>query len=100
MRAASTGWPTAHLGPAATQMERRRGVKTRLGDENRAAENRNRDLAAMQAEQKGLDFAIEMEKRRLAEEREKARWARAPCPAAPPANESDQPRRGLGAPAY
>lgn len=51
--------PTQHLGLAASQMERR-GERTRIGDENRAAAAFNR----LQARAKVIDLAIEREKRR------------------------------------
>ncbi|MCB0104501.1 MAG: MobA/MobL family protein, partial [Caldilineaceae bacterium] len=59
--------PTKHLGPDATEMERR-GEATRIGDENRAAEYWNRELAEMEQQEKVIDRAIEREKRRLVTE--------------------------------
>ena len=59
--------PTKHLGPDATEMERR-GEATRIGDENRQAEYWNRDLAELEQQEKIIDLAIEREKRRIAQE--------------------------------
>ena len=59
--------PTKHLGPDATEMERR-GEQTRIGDENREAEYWNRELAELEQQEKIIDLAIEREKRRIAQE--------------------------------
>ena len=68
--------PTKHLGPDATEMERR-GEPTRIGDENRDAEHWNRELAEIEAQEKIIDLAIEREKRRIAaEQKHKAALAR------------------------
>jgi len=52
--------PTTHLGPAATEMERR-GEETERGDMNREAERRNE----LTAERQALDEAIETERERI-----------------------------------
>jgi len=57
--------PTKHLGPDASEMERR-GEESRIGDENREADNWNRDLAELEQDEKIIDLAIEREKRRIA----------------------------------
>ncbi|MGP0590995.1 MobQ family relaxase [Nitrospira sp. T9] len=59
--------PTKHLGPDATEMERR-GEPTRIGDENREAEYWNRELAELESQEKIIDLAIEREKRKIAHE--------------------------------
>lgn len=64
-----------HLGPGASELERQ-GKKTRVGDHNRAIQNWNRERAEMEADIKIIDFAIEREKRRMAE-LEKGRRAQA-----------------------
>ena len=53
--------PTRHLGPQATQMERR-GQETRIGNENRDAQAFNK----LNEQAKVIDLQIEKEKRRLA----------------------------------
>ena len=57
--------PGQHLGPEATAIERR-GEKTRIGDENRAAYTYNK-LAELDEEMQVIDLEIEREKRRLAD---------------------------------
>ena len=59
--------PTKHLGPDATEMERR-GEPTRIGDENRQADYWNRELAELESQEKIIDLAIEREKRKIAHE--------------------------------
>jgi hypothetical protein len=59
--------PTAHLGPAAMEMERR-GELSERGDFNRQAEEANRDAvqnAELMAERDTLDKAIETERDRI-----------------------------------
>ena len=64
--------PTKHLGPDATEMERR-GEESRIGNENREAENYNRERAELEQDEKIIDLAIEREKRRMAlEQKDKA----------------------------
>ena len=62
--------PTKHLGPDATEMERR-GEETRIGDENREAEYWNRELAELEQQEKIIDLAIEREKRLIAAEQKR-----------------------------
>ncbi|MCB1810898.1 MAG: MobA/MobL family protein [Candidatus Competibacteraceae bacterium] len=59
--------PGSHLGPAASQMERR-GEATRIGDENRAAHEFNR----LNQQAKVIDLAIERAKRAQAAEQRQA----------------------------
>jgi hypothetical protein len=59
--------PTTHLGPAATEMERR-GEETERGDMNRQAEDVNHGSAereSLLAERDALDNAIETERERI-----------------------------------
>jgi MobA/MobL family len=59
--------PTTHLGPAATEMERR-GEQTERGDVNRLAEQDNRDIVQnkkLVAERETLDEAISAERERI-----------------------------------
>lgn len=49
--------PTTHLGPTASEMERR-GVKTERGDVNRAVEQRNAQREAQNSELAAVDSAI------------------------------------------
>lgn len=66
--------PTNHLGPDASQMERR-GWKSRIGDENRAADEQNRKLAALHVQQEILHDVVRKEAARVAEDRAKAAQA-------------------------
>lgn len=63
--------PTKHLGPAASEMEKR-GEQTRIGDENRAAQDFNAGMQAMEAEFARLEKEIAKEEARLDAERRKA----------------------------
>ena len=60
--------PSKHLGPEATEMERR-GENSRLGDENRAADNENRKMAELEAQSELVAGAIREEAFALAEEK-------------------------------
>ncbi|MFQ5630658.1 MAG: MobA/MobL family protein, partial [bacterium] len=62
--------PSRHLGVAANEMERR-GEQTRIGDENREAEKRNRELAALKLQEQKISAAIEAEKQILKAEQER-----------------------------
>jgi len=59
--------PTSHMGKEATHMERR-GEESRVGEENREAENWNRELAELEQDEKIINLAIEREKRKIAQE--------------------------------
>lgn len=61
--------PTQHLGPDASKMERRRGLKTRIGDENRKAKEYNRKMEQMKQELLLIDAAIAEERKRLEQKR-------------------------------
>jgi len=60
--------PSIHLGVEATAMERR-GEKSRLGDENRAIDEYNREREQMDQEQRIIDAAIKHEEQRPAREK-------------------------------
>lgn len=60
--------PTKHLGPDASNMERK-GIETRIGDENREATAWNKELLELQEKHDVIILEIEREKRRLAKER-------------------------------
>lgn len=63
--------PTKHLGPSASEMERR-GAKSRIGDENRAAKAQTKKIEALKFQHGVVSETISREARRLAEERAKA----------------------------
>ena len=63
--------PSKHLGPEASQMERR-GQGSRIGNENRAAKDHNQKMAALAAQQEVLANAVKREAFKLAEEKRKA----------------------------
>lgn len=52
--------PTQHLGPIATQMERR-GTRSDIGDENRKIEKRNHRRQQLHAEHRSISAAIQRE---------------------------------------
>jgi len=58
--------PTEHLGPAASEMERR-GEESDRGDRNREVERINDEMGEAQAERDALDTAIEEERQRPSE---------------------------------
>lgn len=60
--------PSKHLGPEASGMERR-GEDSRIGNENRAAQEHNQKLAALAAQKQAIETAIKAEALRLAEEK-------------------------------
>ena len=62
--------PTHHMGPEATQMQRK-GKKSRIGEQNRAVECWNRERDEAQWQLKVVEAAIEAEKKRLAAEKAK-----------------------------
>jgi len=63
--------PTQHMGPKATQMDRK-GKETRIGRENREIEIWNRDRAEADWQLQVIEAAIEGEKKRLAREKSKS----------------------------
>jgi len=71
---------TKHLGPDASEMERR-GEHTRIGDENREAQKWNHTQAELEEDKKIIDLAVEREKRRLLREKLEKEEGKAPLPA-------------------
>ena len=63
--------PSKHLGPEASEMERR-GEQSRIGDENREANAQNRKMAALAMQQEVLQKAVKAEAYALADEKRKA----------------------------
>ncbi len=63
--------PSKHMGPEASQMERR-GEASRIGDENRAANKQNRRIAGLDVQQQVVAQAIKEEAFALAEEKRRA----------------------------
>ena len=61
---------TKHLGPHASDMERR-GEQTRIGDENRQAQEYNQKMEEFEQEEKVILLEIEREKRRLKDEKKR-----------------------------
>lgn len=55
--------PTKHLGPSASQMERR-GEPSDRGEENRQADQRNGELGELKRQAEVIDLAIERERRK------------------------------------
>ncbi len=58
--------PTKHLGVDATRMERK-GEPSRIGDENREAQEYNREMTQLEDEGKVINLEVEREKRRWAD---------------------------------
>ena len=63
--------PSKHLGAAASEIERR-GEKSRIAEENRAAEAQNRKIEALKKQERILQEAVKREAVRLAEEKAQA----------------------------
>jgi hypothetical protein len=76
--------PTQHVGPIATQMERR-GVQTDIGNRNRRVKARNEQRRKLREEKKVVDIALERERLRLKQQEEQKRQAdrrkQSPAPA-------------------
>jgi hypothetical protein len=66
--------PTKHLGPNASEMERR-GAQSRIGDENRAAKAQTKKIEALKFQKRVIEETIKKEAHRLAEEKAKAAQA-------------------------
>jgi len=63
--------PSKHLGAAGSEIERR-GEKSRIAEENRAAEEQNRKIEALKKQERILQEAVKREAVRLAEEKAQA----------------------------
>jgi hypothetical protein len=65
---------TKHLGPHATEMERR-GAQSRIGDENREAKEQSKRIEGLKVQQQVIEETIKKEANRLAEEKARAAQA-------------------------